>query len=303
MQLMVVVLNECWKFIYDRLEEKINFLKEDEITVHKECYKQGKIIQIEYRVKDSNINPSTIDDFKHKFQYYMANVFSDIIMYDMEEKIAYKILSTDYYYFGLQERKSILSHFKKIQKNEGCQYEEDATCVARRKQKILGQIIDYLEDDNRIHLEGFVRFRLKNYIEELENNIERAIEDFLMEKEYNEFIRLLRYFVDIQDAKIDTVNVLMSQDGKYHLYDDRNSMINNEYIEDLASEMVEKDISYEDLLISALITLAPKKIIMHFSTKIKKKEIIETIKNVFSERVCICSGCDLCLSIKKIKQE
>jgi hypothetical protein len=41
-----------------------------------------------------------------------------------------------------------------------------------------------------------------------------------MEREYKEFIRLLRYFVDIQDPKFDTIHVIVGFDGKYALFDE-----------------------------------------------------------------------------------
>ena len=35
----------------------------------------------------------------------------------------------------------------------------------------------------------------------------------LSEKEYNEFIKLLKYFVDIQDCKLEEVNIIVQRNG------------------------------------------------------------------------------------------
>ncbi|QZY56292.1 putative sporulation protein YtxC [Crassaminicella profunda] len=303
MTLMTIILNECWKDIYNRLDHEMDFFLKDGIIIDKNIEKIGRETYISYSVEETCLKYYTIDEFEHIFKYYIANIFSEIIIHDMEEKMAYDILSNEYDYFGLQERKAILKHFNNIQKDEMYKYEKGSSCTISRRTKIVQQMMDYFIENDVIHLEGFLRFRLRSYIEELENSIDRAVEDFLMEKEYNEFIRLLRYFVDIQEAKIDTVNVLMTEDGNYQLYDDKNKMIKNEYLEDLALEMADKDISYDDLLISSLITLAPKKIIIHFSTNSSKKEIIDTIQNVFSDRVYICTESNLCGSIHNLKQE
>ena len=182
-------------------------------------------------------------------------------------------------------------------------FRSGVTYKISRKAIILQKVIDFLQENQIINLEGFVRFRLKNYMQELEDHIDKAVEDFIMEKEYNEFIKLLRYFVDIQEAKIDIVNVIMSDGGKYHIYDKMNSMINNDYLEDIATEMADKDISYDDLLISSLITLAPKQIIIHYEGKLKSREILQTIKSIFSERMFFCNGCKLCTSTQNVKQE
>jgi putative sporulation protein YtxC len=303
MTILTVILNESWEDVYNRLNDEINFFLKEGIVINKNIKKIKKQIYIRYSINELDLKKYTVEDFKHIFKYYMANILSDQMLAYMEEKSAYKMICKEYYYFGLQERKTIFNHFRNIQKDEMCKYEDGVVCRISRKSKIVQQVMDYFMRNNTIHMDGFIRFRLKNYIEEIENNIDRAVEDFLMEKEYNEFIRLLRYFVDIQEAKIDVVHVLMLENGHYHLYDSKNRMINNEYLEDLALEMADQDISCDDLLISSLITLAPEKVVMHFSRNTTKREIIDTIQNVFSDRVYICRGCDLCGSVKNIKQE
>ncbi|WP_129596004.1 putative sporulation protein YtxC [Anaerophilus nitritogenes] len=298
MYLMTVVLTESLKFVQNILHEQIKHLEKYKMHIQNEINETMNNIEIKYIIQPNN----DLDyDFEYIFQKYMANIVSNVIMNDMEEKIVYKILSQEYYYFSLGERKSIIEHFKNIKEDEAREYEQGISVNISTKGKLIEEIMSYLKENTILNIEGFVRFRLKNYIEELKIKIDRSVEDFLMEKEYNEFIRLLRYFVEIQEAKIHTVHVLM-KDGKYHLYDSRNILIQNEYLDDLASDMEQKDISYDDLLISSLITLAPKKIILHVSSKIHKKEIIRTIQNVFGDRAYICSGCELCVS-QQIKQE
>ncbi|WZL74491.1 putative sporulation protein YtxC [Clostridiaceae bacterium 35-E11] len=303
MHLISVVLKECSEYIYDRLNKEIDFFRKEGICIERKCFKQGKGICVEYHVNESDLKNYTCKDFENLVNHYMANALSDIIINELEEKIVNKMISNHYYYFMPKERQLILKHLKSIQEKEAYQYKEGVYYAINRKAKMLHAILEYLRENKTIHLEGFIQFRLKNYWEELENNIDKAVEDFLMEKEYNEFIRLLRYFVDIQEAKIDVVNVLMNDEGKYHLYDRMHRMLNNEYLEDIAYEMADKDISYDDLLISSLITLAPKKIVIHFSCNIKKREIIDTIKNVFADRVYMCNGCEFCLPAKNVKQE
>jgi len=301
--LLAVILNESSDYIYNRLDKEIDFFNKEEIKISKQIYETGKNVRIEFHIDINSLNDYGLEDFRIMFYHYMGNAFSDIIVHDIEEKFIHRILVSEYYYFSSTERKTIIEHLENVQESEEYKFGEGVTYRISRRAKILQQIIDYLRENHEINLEGFIRFRLKSYLEELEGHVEKAVEDFLMEKEYHEFIRLLRYFVDIQDAKIDVANVVMGEGGKYHLYDKLNRMINNEYLEDLATEMADKDISYDDLLISSLITLAPKHIILHFEGKMKNREIVQTIKSVFGERVCICSGCKLCMSTKSAKQE
>ncbi|MEW9125228.1 MAG: putative sporulation protein YtxC [Thermotaleaceae bacterium] len=303
MNLLTVILKDNSSYIEERLEKEIGGFEKEGILIRKNIEQQDKGRIINYDLVESTLSAYSKDDFENIFKHYMANAFSDIIVHDLESKLIKKMLSDHYYYFTNQEKESILEHVDSVLDSEEIRYHEGITYKISRKAKILHHLIDYLKEHEQLHLDGFIRFRLKAYLHELEEGIDKAVEEFLMEKEYDEFIRLLRYFVDIQEAKVDMVNVLIDEKGKYVLYDSLNRMINSEYLEDIATEMADKDISYDDLLISSLITLAPNKIHIHFTGEIKNKEIIETIKNVFSNRVYICNGCSLCSVIKSAKKE
>ncbi|KXG74607.1 putative sporulation protein YtxC [Thermotalea metallivorans] len=303
MYLLSVVLGETSDYICDRLEKEISYFKREGIVVEQHIDQLGKNQCISYDLIESTLKNYTKKDFQNIFKHYLANAFSDIIIHHEEIKLANKILQEQYYYFSPKERENILGHLENVLKNEEYKYHGGISYLISRKAKILQQVMDYLKENDFIHLEGFIRFRLKNYVSELEESVDKAVEDFLMEKEYNEFIRLLRYFVDIQEAKMDIIHVLIHEDGKYHLFDKLKRSINNEYVEDLAAEMLDSDIGYDDLLISSLITIAPKKVIIHFTGKIHNKEIINTIKNVFSDRVNVCSGCDFCTLVQHVKEE
>ena len=113
------------------------------------------------------------------------------------------------------------------------------------------------------------------------------MDDLLIEKEYGEFIRLLRYFVEIQEPKVDEIHVVVGEDNRYVLLDSSLRIINNDLLEDLAREISDKEISHDDLLISSLITIAPRKITIHESERIKNKELLITINTVFSGKVSL----------------
>ena len=54
----------------------------------------------------------------------------------------------------------------------------------------------------------------------------------------------------------------------------------------------------KDIIISGLITNAPKQIIIHHKENCINSEFIETIVNVFEDRVFYCAGCSSCTSSK-----
>ena len=45
--------------------------------------------------------------------------------------------------------------------------------------------MEYFESSNTIILDGFINFRLKDYLKDLEEIVEKAVDNFLMEKYRN----------------------------------------------------------------------------------------------------------------------
>mgnify|MGYP005844871159 CR=1 FL=1 len=264
--------------------------------------------KIKYSVNevDSDGSPSiicSINDerlYREKSNYsyktlkiHVSNALADYIIRQYEEQLLGRIINSNYCYFNSMERNEILKQAIRIVRNDDKTFLNSLFQI-RRRIVIIRKLLDYFENSNNIILDGFVNFRLKDYIKDLEEIVDKAVDDFLMEREYREFIRLLRYFVDIQDPKFDTIHIVVAFDGKYTLFDENHREITNECIQEFINEIAGGDINYDDLLVSSLITLAPKNIVIHCISQFKNKELLETIKNVFSDKVFVCNGCEMC---------
>ena len=66
---------------------------------------------------------------------------------------------------------------------------------------ILFNVNKYIKENKSIILTGFVSFRLKNYVLELDELIESAVNKFLIDKEYLEFVSLLKIICRFKDSK------------------------------------------------------------------------------------------------------
>ncbi len=264
-------------------------------------------------LKDTLIKLSPTKDYnKGNYMYYTLNlpseklenlssILADFIVNNMEDILVYQIIKQQYYYFNHDERKKIYIKAKEALNPDNL-YDTNIYYIDRRKKRVKERINIYLQYNNEINLDGFIRFRLKNYCRELELAVEEAVDDYLMEKEYNEFIRLLKYFVEVQEPKREKVHVVLEKNGYFDLYDENDNLINNDYLEGFIVELMDEDVNYEDLLISALITIAPENIILHQSQDTKKCNTVKTIKKVFGNRVEDCKGCEKCNHLKKNKK-
>jgi len=142
-----------------------------------------------------------------------------------------------------------------------------------------------------INLEGFVRFRAKYYWQFLCETVDAAVDAYLIDREYQEFIKLLRYFVELQEPKIEMVNVIIDKPNKFEILDYQGKTIETNYLEGIILEIGHNELDFEDLLISALITIAPARIVLHACPN---HHIQQTILSIFGSRVHTCSGCIIC---------
>ncbi|SHK13111.1 putative sporulation protein YtxC [Paramaledivibacter caminithermalis] len=276
-----------------------------DIFINKEIYESDKFNTIKFCVDENiiNRNYSNYNDLVNAFKHCAAIGISNYIVDVLELKIIEKILKSNYYFLKPSEKTIIIEQLQKDIDNEIYDESVNIPYKVNRKAKIIYKLMDFLEDSNSLNIEGFVNFRLRNYLEDIYEVIDRVIEEYVMEKEYNEFIKLLKYFVDIQEPKIDLINIIVDKRGKYHFFDDKNRVLDDNYIRGLIDDLDDNNLNNDDLLISSLITIAPKKIIFHFANNVKNTEIIETIKNIFDKRVYICRNCKICNMNRDIKGE
>ena len=292
MQLISIAFSDKLNFDFDNLKYKLKNLNDEGIKIVLNRDDCGNIAV--YNLKIEN-NP-TFKDI-NKIRKYVAEMLSDFIVNKIDKKIMKKLINKYYYYFNESEKQEIQKIADGILDDEV----NKETFKLIKKEQVFKLIEDFLQENNIIDIEGFVNFRLRDFIGELSEIADRAVDEFMMQKEYNEFIGLLRYFVELQDSKIDTLNIVIEKNGEFRLYDEYNKPIDNDIENEVSIEFPDKGISDEDFLISTLITIAPKKIYIHSINNVKNKEIIETIKKVFNERVEICYGCELCMN-KKCKE-
>jgi putative sporulation protein YtxC len=127
---------------------------------------------------------------------------------------------------------------------------------------------------------------MKELMGYISNICEDALEEYLIEKDYDEFISVLRYFINVQETKIDILKVYIRKDNSFILYDKNDNIIENENDEELINMFIKENLNYEDFLISTLLSLCPNHIIIYDSLKTNSsREIIDTIKAIFEEKV------------------
>lgn len=246
---------------------------------------RGNITFFNIDVEDKISNKNIV-----KIKERVSDVISDVIVNQVDKRLIKRIIDKYYYYFDSDEKRKIENIAKGILDNDV----NKETFKLVKKERIFEEIEDFLKDNETIDIEGFVNFRLRDFIGELSEVVDRAIDEYMMQKEYDEFIGLLKYFVELQDSKIDVLNILIDKSGKFLFYDKEKKPITGKFLSDITIEFTGGELTDDDMLISTLIAMAPSKIYIHSLENIKSKDVLDTVEKIFSNKVFICNGCSLC---------
>lgn len=210
-----------------------------------------------------------------------SSALTYLIFDQLQKRWLQRLLVGGYSYFDKKEQQEILE----------LAYEDLINTGNLFYPKMWQSLESYLQENNQIYIDGFIRFRMKDYWSFLCETLDTAVDRYLIDKEYQEFIKLLRYFVDLQEPKIAMVNVIFEQDDGFSLLDQHGAVIGIDYLEGIILEIGQNEFDFEDLLISALITVAPARIVLHGQ---ESAQVTQTIISIFANKVTLCSDCNLC---------
>ena len=232
------------------------------------------------------------DDFnskiEHNFNLYLSMLLYKFMSKEFYNKKLIKFLNENYFFLKAEEIKDLKRICEASFLCEGKINDENEVYYINRKNSITRKILQCVAENNLINVEGFIRFRIREMESDFQGIIDKVVEKYMVDKEYDEFINLLKYFVEIQESKIEEVNIFPKSDGKYIIKDKSGKDISEELVRELKNTKYHDTNNEEDIIISGLITLAPQKIVIHNVDDFYRKELIDTIENVFEDRVKFC---------------
>jgi len=294
MLLLTLIQDDSKEYIIDEIRNARNYFKFKNVTVGISESLENNLHIIKVYCDDENFD----EKFHRMFNLYIGTVLFKVVIKEFCKKNISKYLSENFYFLRGEDIKEVKNMIINVFENESNIIEDNMIYYMNRKNEIIDKIVICLEENNEVNIKGFLTFRMKEIAHDLESIIDKIVEKFMIEKEYNEFIKLLKYFVDVQESKIDQVNIMIDKNGDYLVKDELGNDILNNLINELYDSRINSKVSSEDLIISGLITSAPKKIVIHCVENSRNKELIETIKNVFVERVEFCNDCAKCTQLK-----
>lgn len=275
MELLSLELNENENHeIYNNLKIITN-IDEREINIELSSTDEGNI-RIRY-FTDNRLNK----------REYIEKIISRVtkLLVEYTKLVGINTLKESYFYFDEEEVGAIISNI-----------EEEIDNDIKIHIIIKNKFKEVIEKSNSINLNGFVNFRLKFLKLYAAQVVERCIDSYLMKKEYMDFISIIKLISDSEESQYDIVNVMFNN-NKIQVYDKNmqklNYLSNVEFSAELNTES-----TYNETVINILMSVSPKKIILH-DLKIDKKNkeaynTADIIKRIFEGKVETCPGCKYC---------
>lgn len=226
-----------------------------------------------------------IDD-KYECVDFISGKINGIIKEYMIEE-CYKYLDKSYFYF--EDSESII-----IKQNIVEEVNNDIKTGLIFKNKIK----EYLQDNSSLNISGFIKFRLKFINSYAQQVVENCIDNYLIKKEYSNFINILKYFSDEDMESKENINIIFKND-KLQIYDDNMKKISFISNVEFSKELDASEIIYDESIINSIITISPKRIIVHLSNNYEamdelSKNTIDIINKLFVDRIKFCTDCEYC---------
>ncbi|REE56354.1 putative sporulation protein YtxC [Paenibacillus taihuensis] len=233
--------------------------------------------------------------------YHTASVaIAQFIMQELEPMLLKAIIRKQFHYEESKEIEVLERYCQNIlygAQVPAVQADETDTAMLRtdrerRQNKVSEEVEQFLSSNTRIHLDGFVTFRLAPYWQELKEVVAYAVDEYVMDKQYQEFISLLKYFVRMQEVKLPIVHVLHKGGSDFVLYDHEFQILDTVPADRIVAEMLESEMNMEDMIVSTLITVSPQQIVIH--TRQPELPVMRTLETIFEHRVRLCCTCGHC---------
>lgn len=269
------------------------------------CIKTNNKTVIDYLLENfENLNMKetyiSIKDFKHfsniiihykdinntTFINSISNILTKSTILFYEDNLITDSIYLNYFYFNKTEIKSIIENTQKLLK--------EYDVINTKYDLINNSIFKHLLNHHSLYFKSFIDFRLKKYKDLIDKKIDLAVNQFLIDKEYIEFVNILRLYINSESSSsnLEHLHLIYKNKDSIIIDDNKNIVSCNDNITK-AKYISDITFSSNDLALNTLLNLLPHKITIHLVDGFQD-EFIETLKLIFQNKITICEDCDIC---------
>ncbi len=215
----------------------------------------------------------------------IKTAFNDFITKIKRDDWLREIIKNKYYFEDLEEQQQIMDIIYSVL--EG-QREDLAIFIKETTEEtasIEAAIHHIFQENVSFSFESLLKFRLRPYLQTLEDYVELAIDEYKMEQEYQMFVHMLRDFLINREPKLPALHLLFDEEITFY-NEEFEEMKRGELIRMIDRKLLVNHPVYVDSAsIAPLLSLAPTSIFIY--TNDPDEPLVRTIKNIFEERVTI----------------
>ena len=263
------------KTVIDYLLENFENLNMKETYISIKDFKHFSNIIIHYK----DINTTT-------FINSISNILTKATILFYEDNLITDSIYLNYFYFNKLEIKSIIENTQKLLK--------EYDVINTKYDLINNSIFKHFLNHHSLYFKSFIDFRLKEYKDIIDKKVDLAVNQFLIDKEYIEFVNILRLYINSESSSsnLEHLHLIYKNKDSIIIDDNKNIVSCNDNITK-AKYISDITFSSNDLALYTLLNLLPNKITIHLVNGFQD-EFIETLKLIFQNKITICEDCDIC---------
>ena len=175
------------------LLDKLNNFEIDNVYLSCKRFKMYNNIIIHYKGKNENL-----------FIRKLSKVLSKFIINFFEETIIKNLIKSEYFYFDdIEQDKIFIIVTQDLYDND-----ESIFLPEERERIICNKLYKYILSSHSLVLKGFINFRIKEYLDTLLEQVDKSVNKYIVEKEYSEFISILKLYVNSENSNCNVVNLI-----------------------------------------------------------------------------------------------
>ncbi|WP_164931487.1 putative sporulation protein YtxC [Longirhabdus pacifica] len=282
MKLISVFIYEPFKEECEQLLQHIKQLQQETLHTHK-MKLHWETEQIDHQQLHVTFYANDQHHVEPLLDIVLAGLAKHIVAF-YERNFMLKLIKKKLHYLYEQTIQNVCDFCWDIMYENDCSGTNYST-IGMREDKLKQELLVYIQNEDTLHLPGSVFFRFPDYREELNACIDYAVDEYMIEHQYQEFMTLLKYFVEVQESKIPIAHLIHLQNYDFLLLDEQFQPIKTDKIDKFVMEMIDQDLNYEDTIVSTLITVSPQKLYIH--TLEPEMQAIKTLQKIFQQRSVI----------------
>ncbi|MGD6816813.1 putative sporulation protein YtxC [Metabacillus sp. 84] len=237
------------------------------------------------------------DPSENGFALFLIPALAEYIAEKWENVFMIEILSSQYYFTDEDEQQQILSIAHSIMEGERSEI-PNIEKFSNKRSCIEEALSHFIKPGISFSFESFLLFRLHTYKQKLHKYAEAAIEEYKLEQEYQNFIQLLRDYLLQKHPVLPEIHIFHRR--HFLLYGDDYSELTDVQLRRMTDRalLYHHPVYIDTALLAPLVSIAPKRIFVY--TDDPGHGMIQTIQNVFQERVLLHPEVSFYLKSKKI---